>query len=508
MTQMDQNSEIVQLNILTTYPVNWDRQQMITDFVQNFYDSIGSERFGRDFTYELRDGVLTMSGGKGFDKEWLYYLGVSSKHAGDGNFAGGFGEGFKIAALTAIRDFNLEISMESRNWRMHVTTKAGQIEGKNVEFLAYAINERSFSEDAVLFIKNADQSLLEMTEKAVNRFYYDENKYFGKCLYKHGPYAIYETTGNNAGALYTSRQYRSKLDVPLIICNNSFEPEEDDRDRKSLSLHDTRISIQQVMRAVPPETALIVLEKLKSVWYRTRQTHGRSINWQYSLKYLINKISLFEYTRREFEEKFGKNLIIPYDRYYSPSEQRIARSWYQMNNLSSKYRLVSDSFSVLGVRTICQLCDKEKGFITERLPYRQETALINVLKEAVRGVLSELIGTEDWPECYILTNKEAPASGYAALEKTQRTKSENRDFTVVARAGRIAVHCSLLKADCFAQAFVTYSHELLHRYGGDSTMQFHLAIVRMNELILDHTEILEECEEKWRKILRKSSDSV
>lgn len=505
---INQKSEIVQLNILTTYPVKWDKQQMITDFVQNFYDSIGSERFERDFNYELRDGVLTMSAGKGFEKEWLYYLGASTKPAANSSFAGGFGEGFKIAILTAIRDFNLDVSMESRNWRIHATTKPGQIDGKNLEFLAYEVSERPFSENAVLYIRNADESLLKMTETAVSRFYYAGNKYFGNCLFEQGSYAIYETVGNNTGALYTSRQYRSMLEVPLIICNNSFVPAEDDRDRRTLSSYDARISIELVMKNIPSETALIILEKLKSVWYRTRQKRYQSINWHNSLRYLIYSISSSDETRREFEEKYGDSLIIPYDGFYSYSEHRIANAWFQMNNLRSKYRPVSEVFSILGIMTVCQLCDKERGFTTERTPSQQEMELIGILREAVRGVLPELIGVENWPECYILTNEKAPTSGYAALEKTRRTKAGNRNFKVVARTSKIALHCSLLRADCFAEAFVTYSHELLHRYGGDSSTQFHHAIVRMNELILEHTGILGECKVKWEEILRKSSGSV
>lgn len=508
MTQISPTNEIVQLNILTAYPVKWDRQQMITDFVQNFYDSLGSERFETGFYYELRSGVLSMSAGIGFEKEWLYYMGASSKPVDNGKFAGGFGEGFKIAALVAIRDFNLDVSMESRNWSIHVSTKPGQIDGQSVEFLAYEVSERPYLENAVLNIRNADESLLEMTGKAVNQFYYAGNKYFGNCLFEDGPYAVYETVGNNTGALYTSCQYRAKLGVPLIICNNSYVPEEDDRDRRSLSAYDARMSIQQVMRIIPPETALIILEKLKSVWHRTRQNRYQSINWQNSLEFLIYRISCCEETNRQFMEKYGNSLIIPYERHYSPSDQRIAHAWFQMNNLKSKYRLVSYVFRIIGIKTVCQLCDEMGGFITERTPNQQEAALISVLKEAVREALPELIGTENWPECYILTNEKAPASGYAVLEKSCPIKAGNRNFTVVAITNKIAVQCSLLNANCFAEAFVTYSHELLHRYGGDSSIQFHNVIVRMDELILEHAGILVECEKKWREILRNSSGSA
>lgn len=43
---------LVPLGIAMDYRVNWNVHHIIRDFVQNFYDSIGCERFADEFQYE------------------------------------------------------------------------------------------------------------------------------------------------------------------------------------------------------------------------------------------------------------------------------------------------------------------------------------------------------------------------------------------------------------------------------------------------------------------------
>ncbi|MEA5010036.1 hypothetical protein [Clostridium tyrobutyricum] len=43
------NSKIVNLNLITTYPVKWNMYKILRDFIQNFYDSIPNEQFSKRF---------------------------------------------------------------------------------------------------------------------------------------------------------------------------------------------------------------------------------------------------------------------------------------------------------------------------------------------------------------------------------------------------------------------------------------------------------------------------
>ena len=114
-------SEVIKLNILISYPVKWNNFFVMRDFVQNFFDAIGYEDFFEGFKYKYDSGVLTMEGKTSFDLDWLCYLGTSTKRDPDTKSAGRFGEGFKVAALIAYRDYGYGITMESRDWRIIVT---------------------------------------------------------------------------------------------------------------------------------------------------------------------------------------------------------------------------------------------------------------------------------------------------------------------------------------------------------------------------------------------------
>lgn len=102
------------------------------DYIQNFYDALGAERFRKNFVYLYDEDrkELRMEGGKGFQAEWLQYMGVSTKREDAvHHMAGKFGEGFKIASLCACRDHKLSIHMESWDWALDVVKVPGEIDG-------------------------------------------------------------------------------------------------------------------------------------------------------------------------------------------------------------------------------------------------------------------------------------------------------------------------------------------------------------------------------------------
>ena len=100
---------IHRLSINMNYAVHWTADQMMRDFIQNFYDAAGEKNFHHQFQYHYSDGSLEMSSEGGFSKEWLLYFGASTKRNSHKTFAGKYGEGFKIAALVAIRDYGLGV---------------------------------------------------------------------------------------------------------------------------------------------------------------------------------------------------------------------------------------------------------------------------------------------------------------------------------------------------------------------------------------------------------------
>lgn len=110
---------IIPLNLIYDYPVNWSRFKTLRDFVQNFFDAVGWQNWSTRFSFEIANNTLTLRATDiGFSYDWLLHIGASTKR--EGNHAGYFGEGFKIASLCAIRDHGWNVALSSRNWSLKV----------------------------------------------------------------------------------------------------------------------------------------------------------------------------------------------------------------------------------------------------------------------------------------------------------------------------------------------------------------------------------------------------
>lgn len=139
--------ELIPLHLVFEYPVRWSKFQIFRDFIQNFFDAIGSAGFHDRFTYGLSNAGLTMvAADVGFCHEWLIPIGASTKRtppdasradSSESVFAGHFGEGFKIAALCALRDFGWQVEMASRDWELRVVCRPTTIESRPISALAY-----------------------------------------------------------------------------------------------------------------------------------------------------------------------------------------------------------------------------------------------------------------------------------------------------------------------------------------------------------------------------------
>ena len=93
--------KIIPTNIVSTYPVKWNKYQVLRDFVQNFYDEVDANSWEDEFkySYDKSMNLLTMEiSNHGFSYEWLLHIGASTKSETQNKFAGFYGEGFKIAA--------------------------------------------------------------------------------------------------------------------------------------------------------------------------------------------------------------------------------------------------------------------------------------------------------------------------------------------------------------------------------------------------------------------------
>jgi hypothetical protein len=92
--------------------VKWDAFKVLRDFLQNFYDAVGEEKWSEQFSHRVKEGTLLFHARDvGFSYDWLVPIGASTKREERGKYAGFFGEGFKIASLCALRDHGWNTSL-------------------------------------------------------------------------------------------------------------------------------------------------------------------------------------------------------------------------------------------------------------------------------------------------------------------------------------------------------------------------------------------------------------
>lgn len=187
--------EVIPLNLMFTYPVKWNTYKILRDFVQNFYDARESEIWLDQFHYTYEGKVLTMeSTGPGFSYEWLLHIGAGTKQNRK-DAAGFFGEGFKVASLCALRDKNWDVTMSSRDWRIHVIRQDCRIDGVPCEQLSYELFKTEESERSVLRLKGVSEKQYNLFRDVLLGFYYPQNPLFGKLLYKDERTAVYRRSG-------------------------------------------------------------------------------------------------------------------------------------------------------------------------------------------------------------------------------------------------------------------------------------------------------------------------
>ena len=144
--------EVLPLNLVFDYPVSWGRYKVLRDLIQNFYDAVGYRNWHDRFSWRHENDVLYLKAADvGFSYDWLVPIGASTKRDGSNEFAGHFGEGFKIASLCAKRDHGWDIEMTSRSWELRVDVESIRIDRRKVSSLAYQLwKHRRATPDTVL----------------------------------------------------------------------------------------------------------------------------------------------------------------------------------------------------------------------------------------------------------------------------------------------------------------------------------------------------------------------
>ena len=490
--------ETRKLNILMRYPIEWSAYKVMNNFVQNFYDAVGPENFATGFKMDYSGDTLTLEAASGFNKEWLYYLGASTKRDDGRHHAGHFGEGFKMAALVAYRDMKLEITMESQDWRLVVTQADQMINGVSEKVLAYDIFSRPYSDTSKLTLTGVDEEQYNSARSTIKSFYYEENPRFGDLIVKNDEIAVFNSKSKNTGGIFINLEFRSSLPFPLYFCVHKMNIDKDDRDRITLSDYTMQRAVNRGLDQLrSSEAAMEILEAFSPVWLTLKDTKYRR-KWDSQICKLIHLINADKNVQSKFYEKYKNSLIAEISPMHpsNKNQRKTAFSWYQQSPFCSMRR-VSYYFTDLGIKDLYTLCEENGGLERTASPDDQQSMRIKLLEEVAQKFFSRIYCYEKLPTCNVLVNKSTAALGTAYTNKTTRNIRNSLGVKVTSDISEIYLAKETLDNSSFFCALPVYIHELLHQFGGDSSTVFHSMLFEMNRIILENRREISEYAKQW-----------
>lgn len=222
--------------VTTEWKVRWTADMISRDLLQNFRDaSKGNLRQVR-IQVPARDCVM-IHGKEEFNIERLYYIG-SEKSAGAGD-VGGFGEGFKAAAVALLRDFGVTPIVVSGATGVAISIAEKAVPGTDLKPLCYHFFEHDGAVSGTYLLLVGANNELASAVKNGRDWYFDERHpaVAGPCIYENDVVALYATKRNEGLGFYCGHLRMRLNDLPIIINYKSPEAKVDalvssDRDRR------------------------------------------------------------------------------------------------------------------------------------------------------------------------------------------------------------------------------------------------------------------------------------
>ncbi len=505
--------ELIPLNIMVEYPVHWTEFQVFRDFIQNFFDARGDRDWETCFQHTYQDGVLRMEGkDTGFAYEWLMHIGAGSKRDRE-NAAGYFGEGFKIAALCAVRDYGWDVVMSSRDWKVRVVQQEAFIDGVPCRQLAYELYEETYSQESVLTLRGVSREQYRLFQDALLGFFYPGNPLFGEVLYEDHSLAVCRRSGKEIpsslpitegygkrGILFGRYQAVGTLPIPFVIADHTLQQE--DRERKSLTTYQILKVLYQIASKVDPKTAAQLLRSLSGKWHLYPARLVDIDSWYYVLCALIRNAARDENVRERFLLA-NPNLLYG-DRFWETdvnacNRRRIAKVW--MKSQDTPYRMVIEQFKLLGVRKLEDACEEAGGYQDRSEPTGRERQYIGILRAVVHDLFGFFFVDWDVPVHVLRTEERTRSILEGRAEVMKRAAVRNSlGIEVRFRLESVSILEGDLAPQCFGAALSTYLHELAHMFGGDNTKNFSAALTYLLQFVIEKAPYLSSYRQEWDSI--------
>lgn len=509
----------VSVNIVMTYPVHWTRYQVLRDFVQNFYDAIGSDDWHRCFQYSYNDSKLSMwVENVSFNYEWLMHIGASTKTGHSDEYAGFFGEGFKIASLCALRDYAWEIQMRSDDWNIEVAEMEQLIDRTPVKMLAYNISTVDKGNETKLILGNVSARDYRLFQTVLDSFFSSDNPIMGRKLWQGKEGAVYLRSKEpideslpqtrdfgRRGAVFCGYQMLGTNPFDVVICLHRYRKE--DRERRSLYSFEVIDVFEEICRYIDSECAMTLLEKMRRYWNTYPRKRIDIHSWSQTIDMLIRKISFSPEVKNTFVSRHESLLCLK--RIYSIGEKNTrwqAKAWLKQQE--KRYILVKGTFALLGFPSLEEECEKNGGFIVDdNADVIQERCFI-VLEDVCKDVFKGFFISDPLPERKIITNSYAAYHGMAVTFKKKIPILNVMGIKIKYDIGKIYLKSEIFRAEGYFDGLSTYIHEMCHMFGGDASAAFSQALTFAIEYLMENQDKVIYGKNKWEELFHIHHDVI
>lgn len=516
-TPMADSSTLISVHLVATYPVYWSKFAVLRDFVQNFFDSAGPAKFGTRVRMEGTDDVLMIATrDTGFELDWLTHIGASTKTtASPGSMAGYFGEGFKIAALCAVRDYRWTVAMGSQHWSAAVELAEEQIGQTTVRVLTYRVFG-SNPRPGETWVQLGGLSKTDHALAAEVRLCFDfkGNPIVGELLCVSSPVTVSRATerrlhrevpfvGRTAapGTLFLAHQARATLPFPLVISVRNIRTPE--RDRPVLYDFQVIEYLAAAARGVSPEVAVEILGYLRAHWTNPLPRQFKLSSWAQVVNPLIHQIQKSPRAKAAFRKQWPDLYVrnaIPRTMISDRNRQSAAMAWLRV--YVPRFTLVQPEFLRLGYPTVEAACAAADGFPRPAPQDGVHEKRIELLESFVENRLAPLLSAADVPEIEVLDLRRSGWAGIAEVIPCDELRYSATGRRLRRRVRTISLSADALSATSPARALATFIHERCHAFGGDESAGFSAALTDALQLLVAEGEALAAFGAAWSDVAK------
>jgi len=483
-----------QSSITTSWGVAWDEIMIARDLLQNFrdasQDNIGAIRV------ETIGNTIVISGPVEFDLQHLFFVG-SEKGKDD---IGQYGEGFKVAAVCLMRDFNVYPIVVSG--ASAVRLRLGSTVGTtSMQPLVYDYFEVAPQPGTRLILQGCRNSLVKALERGLDHFLFAGNRLLGKCLWESydDHFLLYESTTPQGHVFYRKLLRAEIAHIPIIlVINKEYDRIErkisTDRDRKAFGEEVLGVFYSIFTKnGIPGRTRdqAHIVQLAKSVWTAGHPLLSALADTARDRHKTLWPTSLTE-------EVFGKNKYFARARPFHSGDADYHNNELQFRAQEREWRErglqeLPAYFSWFGVQSAygqyirsVERAHEEARTKHERAPSQSERRAISLLYDAMEALSPHLAGVfkARTPSYHVIWSD-------TLLGELRQDRAYNK--------ADVYLSYTLFTSN-FSRAFSVFLHEHAHVFGWDGRREFTDALTDLMEQAIEHRQVVARHAQSWEPV--------